>query len=130
MNNKKIGTAFENKMCEILANKGFWVHFITPDRTGAQPFDIIAVKKGRAYAIDCKTCENHIFSISRLEVNQMLAFEKWIDCGNYRPLIAVEHNGEVSMIAYSALLRDRKIDLEGLTAIMQYDDILECMVMI
>ena len=50
MNNKIIGTAFEKEMCELLANRGYWVHFITPDNRGAQPFDIIAVKDGKAFA--------------------------------------------------------------------------------
>ena len=38
MNNKKKGTAFEKEMCDLLAIKGYWVHFIAPDARGAQPF--------------------------------------------------------------------------------------------
>ena len=55
MNNKRRGTEFERQMCDILAKKGYWVHFIVPDARGAQPFDIIACRDGRPVAIDCKT---------------------------------------------------------------------------
>ena len=83
MNNKKIGSDFERETCETLNRMGFWVHFITPDSaTGKQPFDVIAVKDGKAYAIDCKTCEDRYFRIGRTEDNQLLAFGKWARCGN------------------------------------------------
>ena len=54
MNNKKIGSDFEKEVCKMLQDMGYWVHFITPDMRGAQPFDIIAAKNNRPYAIDCK----------------------------------------------------------------------------
>ena len=114
-NNKQIGTEFERKVCEILSADGWWVHFISPDNRGAQPFDIIAVKEGRAIAADCKTCEGKIFSIDRLEDNQRLAFEKWQRCGNSEPMLFVKHRNEVFCIEYYELklykrifLRERK----------------------
>jgi hypothetical protein len=75
-NNKKIGSDFEQEACSILANHGYWVKFLDPDRTGAQPFDIIAVKSGIAYCFDCKTCVSDTFNINRLEDNQIMAFEE------------------------------------------------------
>lgn len=109
MNNKQIGTGFENRMCELLNQMGYWVHFITPDAKGAQPFDIIAVKNGIAHAIDCKTCASDRISISRLEDNQIMAFEKWIRCGNPMPKIAVEYavDGHIYLIPY-CLLKQKK----------------------
>ncbi len=113
MNNKKLGTDFEQEICAKLANLGYWVHFITPDNRGAQPFDIIAMKGGIAYAVDCKTCVSDTFSISRLEDNQIFAFEKWIRCGGTDPIIAVKHEGEVWPINYSLLKEKRRIKLNA-----------------
>ena len=112
MNNKKLGTEFEKQMVDLLSKQGYWVHFITPDARGAQPFDIIAVKDGMAVALDCKTCVNRYFSISRLEVNQLMAFDKWIACGNTTPIIAVFHNDEITMVDYLELKMKGRIDLE------------------
>lgn len=113
MNNKRLGTMFEQEICLILAQNGWWVHFIAPDARGAQPFDIIAVKERRAIAIDCKTCVAKWFNISRLEDNQVMAFERWIACGNEDPMIAVKHNGQIIWIKYSKLKERRKVNLEG-----------------
>ena len=112
MNNKKLGTAFEQEMVKILSENGYWVHFISPDNRGAQPFDIVAVKNGIALAADCKTCEDHIFRISRLEENQKMAFEKWLACGNIEPLIFVEYKNGIKVIKYTDLKRDGKVDLD------------------
>ena len=121
-NNKEIGTEFENELCDILATKGFWVHFITPNKAGAQPFDIIAVKNGNAYAIDCKTCKDHIFRMERLELNQILAFGMWKQCGNREPLVAIKHNDKVYYVEYSTLINnDGKINLKKAMTHESYD---------
>lgn len=111
MNNKKLGTAFEREVVDILAGSGWWVHFITPDARGAQPFDIIAVKAGQAMAIDCKTCAADRFTISRLEDNQIMAFEKWLSCGNEMPVILVKHDGRIYWIRYKHLKEQKSIKL-------------------
>lgn len=102
-NNKKLGTDFENEAVDLLTKLGYWVHFISPDTRGAQPFDIIAVKNGIPYAIDCKTCVAKSFNISRLEDNQVLAFGKWTKCGNTEPLILVKHDGYIYVIGFREL---------------------------
>lgn len=106
INNKKLGTEFENEFCELLAGRGYWVHFISPAANGGQPFDVIAVKGGEAYAYDCKTSVSHIFSINRLEWNQKCAFDRWLKCGNKEPRVAVKYNGRVYIVLYT-LLRER-----------------------
>lgn len=115
MNNKKLGTNFEREACKILADNGYWVHFFTPDSRGAQPFDIIAIKDGRAMAIECKTLASNkkYFTIDRLETNQIMAFEKWLDCGNAMPQVWVLHRGVIHMIPYYQLKDAKKIDLEA-----------------
>lgn len=112
MNNKKLGTAFEREVCEILAAEGYWVHFITPDARGAQPFDIIAVKNGLAIAIDCKTCVANTFTIKRLEYNQICAFEKWLRCGNEMPWVMVKHNEQVYKVPYEIIRDGQTVKLE------------------
>ena len=114
MNNKKLGTKFERKICHMLNRDGWWVHFIEPKQSGAQPFDIIAVRLGRAIAIDCKTCVSARFSIDRLEDNQIFAFEKWIACGNDDPYIMVEHGEDVYVIPYAYLKENKSVKLEDL----------------
>ena len=122
MNNKQIGTAFERELCEILAKKGYWVHFITPDARGAQPFDIIAVRDGKVMAIDCKTCVAKSFNISRLEDNQRMAFDKWMACGNDMPWVAVKHENKIYMVSYPLLKELGSIRLEKLKIWMEVEE--------
>jgi Holliday junction resolvase len=90
------------------------VHFISPDRRGAQPFDIIAVKDDLAWAIDCKTCKDHIFRLSRLEDNQVNAFEKWLSCGNRLAYLAVLHDEKIYMVMYYDLKEEGQCDLDAM----------------
>ena len=113
MNNKKLGTAFERFMCEHLARLGYWVHFISPDTRGAQPFDIIAVRDDIPIVMDCKTSSDHIFRFDRLENNQVYAFEKWLATGNLLAYVAVLHNKNVYMIRYVDLKEKGKVDLKN-----------------
>lgn len=111
MNNKQLGTAFEREICRELKEKGWWVHFLNPDNSGAQPFDIIAVKEGLAMAVDAKTSSTCKFSINRLEDNQIMAFDKWLRCGNFMPQIAVKYKDRIIWITYYELKKNKVIDL-------------------
>ena len=75
MSNIKDGNAFEREFAKHLFNKGYWVHIVTPSRTGVQPADIIALKDGKAYLIDCKVCDKPYFLLSRIEENQKNAMK-------------------------------------------------------
>ena len=114
MNNKQKGMRFERRMQEVFTKAGWWVHFISPDHRGAQPFDMIVVRNGDARVFDCKTCDSHIFSIDRLEDNQVLAFERWIRCGNSVPYIVVEHDSKVYFVSYDKLKAEKRVDLDKL----------------
>lgn len=82
MSNKKLGNQFESELCELLSAYGFWVHQLSQNSAG-QPADVIAVKNGRAYLIDCKVCSTGKgFDLRRVEENQDLAMQLWEDCGN------------------------------------------------
>lgn len=113
MNNKIKGTMFEREVCKILAENGYWVHFMSPDATGAQPFDIIAVKDGYALAADCKTCDANSFTMNRLEQNQIMAFDRWMACGNTIPVLFVKHEEEIFMIPYDDLVKNWKVKLNA-----------------
>lgn len=119
-NVKKIGSEFEQELCELLTVNGFWVHFITPDKTGSQPFDIIAVKNNIPIAIDCKTCEADTFNISRLEDNQIMAFGKWLACGNEYAVIFIKHKGRIYFIPYDAIVSVRSEKILRMTPIEQF----------
>lgn len=112
MNNKKLGTEFEREICRKLQHDGWWVHFIEPKQNGSQPFDIIAVRYGRAVAIDCKTCADDRFNISRLEDNQIFAFDRWLKCGNDMPEVVVKHEDSIYVIPYDYLKNEKSVKLE------------------
>ena len=111
--NKAIGTEFENEMVDYLKKNRWWVHFIAPAANGSQPFDIIAVKGGKSLAADCKTSSRKIFAITRLEENQVMAFEYWLACGNDMPLVFIKYNNHAYSVPYSLLKREGSIDIEA-----------------
>lgn len=111
MNNKQRGTAFEKEFCKLLKSRGFWVHFMSPSASGTQPCDIIAVRNEKAFLIDCKTCDDKVFRIGRLEDNQRLAFYAFQKAGNHNCWVAVKYQDQVYMINYGILDREKKVVL-------------------
>ena len=111
MNNKRLGTEFEREFCELLAARGYWVHFMSPSASGAQPCDIIACKNGTPFLFDCKTCEKNVFPLSRVENNQILAFERFLRTGNKHAFIAVKHDNKIYFIPYTLLRKNGGVSL-------------------
>ena len=101
--NKKLGNDFEQELCEIFADAGFWVHNFA-NRKNGQPADIIAVKNGRAYLIDAKECTREIFTLKRMEYNQELSMGLWIECGNATPYFALKARNEIYMVDYTTVM--------------------------
>ena len=99
MINKKLGNDFEQELCQILADAGYWVHNFA-NRKNGQPADIIAVKNGKAYLIDAKECTREIFPLKRMEYNQELSMGLWIECGNIEPYFALKARNEIYMVSY------------------------------
>lgn len=89
MSNKKDGSAFERELAERLSANGYWVHLLRDNQNG-QPFDLIAVRDGEAFAFDCKDCTSEKFPLSRIEENQKTAMELWVECGNNEPMFAIK----------------------------------------
>ncbi len=114
MTNKKLGTEFERELVDILSQQGYWVHFITPSSSGSQPFDVIASKDNIPIVADCKTSSTKYFNISRLEDNQIMAFELWLNKGNKYAFIFIKYNDRIYRIPYRMLAGLKKLNLEDL----------------
>ena len=102
MINKKLGNDFEQELCEILADAGYWTHNFANRKSG-QPADIIAVKDTTAYLIDAKVCSYEVFQFRRIEDNQQLAMDMWIECGNIEPYFALKCRNEIYMVGYTTI---------------------------
>lgn len=102
MSNKKLGNSFEAELCEILAKEGFWAHNLAQNSAG-QPADVIAVKDGEAFLIDCKVCSQGKFQYSRIEENQDLSMELWHDCGNGYGWFALKFDTGIYMVDRASL---------------------------
>lgn len=81
MSNKSDGNKLENRVCKEFQKRGWWAHNFAANAYG-QPMDIIAVKNGHAYLIDCKSCLAKGFVHSRIEENQRFAIEAFVKAGN------------------------------------------------
>lgn len=103
MSNKKTGNEFEKKFCEILSERGFWVHNFAQNQDG-QPADVIAIKNNTPYIIDCKVCEKGIFRLSRIEENQILSMRCWLDTGNTDAWFALKVGDDILMISYRRVM--------------------------
>lgn len=109
MSNKKLGNDFERRFADMLSQSGFWVHLLTQNQDG-QPADIIAVKRKRAYLIDCKVCStNKGFDLSRVEENQESAMTLWNDCENGDGYFALEIGEKIYMIDFPTIRVYRRI---------------------
>ena len=100
--NKKLGNDFEQELCQILADAGYWTHNFA-NRKNGQPADIIAVKDTTAYLIDAKVCTYEVFPFRRIEDNQQLAMDMWIECGNIEPYFALKCRNEIYMVGYTTI---------------------------
>ena len=102
MINKKLGNKFEKELSEILYDAGYWVHLLNQNKNG-QPADIIAVQDGGAYLIDAKVCSYEVFPFRRIEDNQHLAMDMWIECNNIEPYFALKCRNEIYMVGYRTI---------------------------
>ena len=102
MINKKLGNKLEKELSEILYNAGYWVHLLNQNKNG-QPADIIAVKNKKAYLIDAKVCSFEKFAFKRVEENQRLSMQMFIECGNTTPYFALKARNEIYMLSYKTI---------------------------
>ena len=103
MNNRKIGSQFEQELCNELAKNGWWAHFLSQNQTG-QPADVIAVRNNVAVLIDCKVCADNRFALSRIECNQEGAMTLWKATGNAYCYFAMKLNDDrIYMVPFDDL---------------------------
>lgn len=102
LNNKKLGTDFENDFIQVLSNHGFWVHRMQDNRNG-QPFDVIAARENKTFVFDCKNCKNDTFPLTRIEENQYNAMKLWKLCGNNEGLFVMNTSKGIRIISLDKL---------------------------
>lgn len=108
--NRAVGNEFEQDLCEMLFECGFWSHNLKQNNSG-QPADVIAVRNKVAYLIDAKDCSSKGFDLRRIEENQILSMRLWEECGNGQGWFALRVNEEVYMLSYPIVMilrKDRK----------------------
>ena len=109
--NRSVGNRFEEELCVILYENGFWAHNMKQGPSG-QPADIIAVKGRFHTLIDAKEiADSRGFPFSRVEENQKLAmrlFEK--RCGEMGYFALKLPDGEIRLISLERIetLKARK----------------------
>ena len=78
--NKKLGSDFEQEVCQELAKEGYWVH-------------------NKAILIDAKVCSDGVFKTSRIEENQVLSMKRWFQTGNTMAMFWLKlPDGTISVI--------------------------------
>lgn len=115
--NKSLGNSFEKRFCNALFEKGFWVHNMAQNSSG-QPADVIAVRDGKSYLIDCKVCTGGRFVLSRIEENQHNSMKLWKESGNGTGWFAIEYQGLTFMIDHDTLLEVSEKQMS-----LNYDDL-------
>lgn len=101
--NRAVGNAFEQELCEMLFELGFWVHNLKQDNSG-QPADVIAARNKVSYLIDAKDCSSKGFDLRRVEENQITAMQLWHECGNGQGWFALRVDDEVYMLSYPIIM--------------------------
>ena len=115
MNNQKLGAKFEKEFCEELAKRGFWVHRMAQNSAGQQPADVIAAYYGIAYLIDCKVCSDDYFPFSRMEENQRMAMQKWLELKGTSPAFALKDSkGNIWMLDFEWALMQENSGQKGI----------------
>ena len=100
ISNRTSGTRFEDELCNLLAEQGWWAHNLSQNQTG-QPADVIAAKNNTSILIDCKVCGTNKFPLSRVEANQEGAMTVWSDRVNDHCYFAMKlPNDSIYMISF------------------------------
>ena len=97
------GAEFERYMADLFQQNGFWALRIPKNERGAQPFDILAIKGDRIYAVDCKVCARSSFPVERVEDNQWLSMDIMQRRTTAIVGFAVYHDGMIYFIPYDEL---------------------------
>lgn len=78
--NKALGNDTEKQFAQYMYAKGWWVHIFSYNTSG-QPCDIVMSRDNMVWFLDVKNVEGDRFDFTRVEPNQMTAFELLISRG-------------------------------------------------
>lgn len=109
------GKKFEEELCNFFANRHYYVVYNNKGISGSQPFDILIIRDNVCFAIECKNLENKngIFNIDRIEENQLLAYNRFLECRNHNFILAILWNNNVYFVNFDLLEYYKKsIDLK------------------
>ena len=129
MNVKQIGNDFERDFAKWLSKeKGMFVYNL-PNKINGQPFDILAAKNNKFFAFECKNCSKDYFPLSRVEDNQIQAFNKLNSTGNYNYYFIFNFSGDIRVCMagyiYCYLDTSKTIHKDELLPLNILDSILE-----
>ena len=111
----KVGKDFEEQLCWLLSDNGYYVIYNEKGIEGSQPADIIAIKDNIATLIECKNLENKtgIFNLNRLEANQWLAYKRLKETHNSNMIVAIKWDNNIYFINFDLLqFFNKSIDLK------------------
>ena len=115
------GREFEDYIVKMLGASGYWAHRISPDESGQQPFDIIALKGDVACAYDAKVIsKGNRFPLTRVEDNQLNAFGLFRKRVRYTDIgCLIYHSGDIRFYSVDEIVADmlngvKSIDVRGL----------------
>lgn len=99
------GEQFEVHLCDVLSRMGYWAHRMSRDRTGAQPFDVIAICGEYVLAVDCKVISGNYgnLPLDRIEPNQWSSFERIQSRTNADVGVVILHRGSIFFYRYREL---------------------------
>ena len=126
------GNKGESSVLPIFKKHGYWCHNFAKSSSGAQPVDVVGLKKNTNWLVDVKyiRAEDASFPISRIEPNQWACFDyarNFAGIENLGIVICSERNDlKPLFISYDKLLEMKEkgqksikiSDLEGLEELL------------
>ncbi len=112
------GKEFEEQFCWWLRQNGYYPEYHEKSICGSQNGDITAIKNNIAYKIECKNLDakNGLFPLSRIECNQILAYEDFKKCNNTNMILVIRWNDNIYYIDFKLLKSyDKNINLKEIT---------------
>lgn len=83
MKSKANGDHGESIVAELFKERGYWAHVIQRNRSGQQPFDIVAVKNDMAWLVDAKyVAKGRRFNFSDVQPDQIESMGYAMDFAN------------------------------------------------
>lgn len=98
------GNQLENHLVRTLSDNGWWALRIPRNSSGAQPFDVIAIKGNNILAVDCKACSEPRLPLKRIEDNQWTAFDMMMMRTQAIVGVVAENKGQLYLVEYPELI--------------------------